>query len=283
MKVSVADSPGSSPDAPHGERGTRVITLTTDFGDSHYVGAVKGAILSVNPEARVVDITHRVRRHDIRAGAFALAAAAPYFPQGTIHVAVVDPDVGGKRRPILVECLRGVLVGPDNGLLMPAARKLGLVKVRELANRALWREDVSPTFHGRDIFAPVAAHLDLGLRPAEAGPLAPNPHPLDFGEGREEGGALVGELVLVDAFGNCVTNIPGALAHIVLKQGGDTRVAWPGGEERARFVKAYAEAERGEPVVLVGSSGFLEVAVAQGSFAEASGLDLGMELRIRPA
>lgn len=260
-----------------------MITLTTDFGGSHYVGALRGAILSIHPEARLVDITHHVRRHDVRAGAFALAAAAPLFPAGTIHLAVVDPDVGGVRRAILVECERGVLVGPDNGLLMPAAKMLGVVRARELTNTKLFRGEVSSTFHARDVFGPVAAHLDRGTKPADVGPVLPNPHILDFGEGREEGGALVGELVLVDAFGNCVTNIPGALAARALRRGEDVQLEWAGGTIDARFVATYAEGKPGEALVLVGSAGFLEVAVAQGSFAEASGLDLGMQVRLRPS
>lgn len=260
-----------------------MITLTTDFGASHYVGALRGAILSIHPGARLVDITHHVRRHDVRAGAFALAAAAPMFPHGTIHLGVVDPEVGGARRPILVECEGGVLVGPDNGLLMPAAKKLGLVRAREVTNKKMFRGEVSSTFHARDVFGPVAAHLDKGVKPAEAGPVLADPHVLDFGEGRDEGGVLVGELVLVDAFGNCVTNIPGALAGLALRPGQDVKLEWPGGTIDARFVTTYAEGKPGEPLVLVGSAGYIEVAVAQGSFAEASGLDLGMRVRVRPA
>lgn len=261
--------------------GPAMITLTTDFGASHYVGALRGAILTVHPQAHLVDITHHVRSHDVRAGAFALAAAAPYFPPGTIHVAVVDPEVGGKRRPILVECLKGVLVGPDNGLLMPAARKLGLVRARELTNRSQWRDEVSPTFHARDVFGPVAAHLDRGAAPATCGPELPHPHPLDFGEGRREGDTLVGEVVLADSFGNCVTNVPGAMAQVVLPLGRLARVEWAGGAVDARCCRTYAEGKPGEALVLVGSSGYLELAVAQGSFAEFSGLDIGMPVRVR--
>lgn len=257
-----------------------MITLTTDFGDSHYAGAVRGAILSVHPEARIVDLTHGVPRHDVRAGAFALAAAVPFFPAGTIHVAVVDPGVGTPRRPLLIECERGLLVGPDNGLLMPAARKLGMVRARELANRALWRSEVSSTFHGRDVFGPVAAHLDKGARPVQVGPEV-QPHDLDLGEGREEHGALVGEVVLVDRFGNCVTNIPARLAE---RLGPDqpATLEWAGGSMELALRRAYAEAKPGEPLLIVGSAGYLEVAVGEGSFAEQSGLQVGMRVRVRP-
>lgn len=258
-----------------------MITLTTDFGDSHYVGAMRGAILSVHAQARIVDLTHSVRRHDVRAGAFALAAAATYFPAGTIHVAVVDPGVGSARRPLVVECLRGLLVGPDNGLLMPAARRLGLVKAREVTNRKLWREDLSATFHGRDIFAPVAAHLDAGLKPAEVGPEVRDMHALDFGEGRAQGKDLEGDVILVDGFGNCVMNIPGPLARVALREGQEVTLAYAGGTVKLPFVRVYADAPKGEPCLLVGSANFLEVAIAEGSFHEATGLDVGMQVRIR--
>ncbi|HEV8360676.1 MAG TPA: SAM-dependent chlorinase/fluorinase [Candidatus Thermoplasmatota archaeon] len=260
-----------------------MITLTTDFGDSHYTGALRGAILSVHPGARLVDLTHGVPRHNVRAGAFALAAAVPYFPRGTVHVAVVDPGVGTPRRPLLVECERGLLVGPDNGLLLPAARRLGFKQARELTNRALWRGEVSSTFHGRDIFGPVAAHLDQGLEPAKAGEEIADPHDLDFGQGRLEDATLVGEVILVDGFGNCVTNIAAELARKALREGADARVGWAGGEIEAPLRRAYAEAPPGEPLLVVGSAGYLEVAMAEGSFAERSGLEVGMQVRIRPA
>jgi S-adenosylmethionine hydrolase len=236
----------------------------------------------VHPEARIVDLTHAVKPQDVRGGAFALAAAAPCFPDGTVHVAVVDPGVGTARRPLLVECERGLLVGPDNGLLLPAARALGLLRARELANRGLWRAEVSATFQGRDVFGPVAAHLDLGIAPERVGPVAERLHPLDLGEPRRDGNALVGEVVLVDSFGNCVTNVPAALAEAVLRRGAEVGIAWAGGDLRAPFLRAYAEAKPGAPLLLVGSTGYLEIAVANGSFADRSGLEAGMSVRLEP-
>ena len=134
-----------------------LISLLTDFGllDS-FVGEMKGVILSICPDARIVDITHQVEKFDVRMGAFLLAGAASYFPAGTVHVAVVDPGVGSKRRPIVVETARAVYVGPDNGLLVPAAQREGIHHVYELTTRSFMREKVSATFHGRDVFAPAA-------------------------------------------------------------------------------------------------------------------------------
>lgn len=260
-----------------------MITLTTDFGDSHYVGAMRGAILTVQPEARIVDITHAVPRQDVRAGAFALLAAAPHFPVGTVHVAVVDPGVGTARRAILAECLLGTLVGPDNGLLMPAAQRMGLQRVRHLTNAALWRREVSATFQGRDVFGPVAAHLDSGVAASEAGPEIRDPVRLDFGEGRVTADGFSGEVVFVDSFGTCVTNIPASVAGLLLKEGGEAEVSWAGGSLRAPFERTFAAVEQGQPVLLIGSVGFLEIALREGSFARMSGLEPGLQVRVRPA
>jgi len=146
-----------------------IVTLTTDFGAGEYIGAMKGAILTVDPEATIVDIDHSIRPHDIRHGAYVLYAAVPYYPFAA-HVGVVDPGVGTKRRAIVCVCEGAFLVGPDNGLLIPAARRLGLKEVREITNRKLGRPELSDTFHGRDLFAPVAAHLMSGTKVKEWGP-----------------------------------------------------------------------------------------------------------------
>lgn len=141
-----------------------IISLLTDFGLlDPFVGEMKAVILSICPDARIIDITHQVQKFDVRLGSFLLAGAAPYFPAGTVHVGVVDPGVGSSRRAIVVETARAVYVGPDNGLLVPAAQREGILHVYELTNRSLMREEVSATFHGRDVFAPAAAHLALSL------------------------------------------------------------------------------------------------------------------------
>ena len=148
-----------------------MITLTSDFGlKDPYVAEMKGVILTINPNATIIDITHDVEKFDIRMGAFMLASAAPYFPKGTVHLAVVDPGVGTERRAILVQTKQGFFVGPDNGVLMLAAKNQGIEHIYELSNPKFMLPKVSATFHGRDIFAPAAAYLDIGVKPAEFGP-----------------------------------------------------------------------------------------------------------------
>ena len=148
-----------------------MITLTSDFGlKDPYVAEMKGVILTINPNATIIDITHDVEKFDIRMGAFMLASAAPYFSKGTVHLAVVDPGVGTERRAILVQTKQGFFVGPDNGVLMLAAKNQGIEHTYELSNPKFMLPKVSATFHGRDIFAPAAAYLDIGVKPAEFGP-----------------------------------------------------------------------------------------------------------------
>jgi S-adenosylmethionine hydrolase len=151
-----------------------LISLLTDFGSlDPFVGEMKAVILSICPETRIIDLTHQVQKFDVRLGSFLLAGAAPYFPSGTIHVGVVDPGVGSSRRAIVVQSRRVVYVGPDNGLLVPAAQREGILHVYELTNRSFMRNEISATFHGRDVFAPAAAHLACGKMPRECGPRFP--------------------------------------------------------------------------------------------------------------
>jgi S-adenosylmethionine hydrolase len=186
-----------------------IITLLTDFGTADYfVGAMKGVILSINPRAVVVDITHEIPAHDVEAGAYTLLAACEAFPAGAIHVAVVDPGVGSARRAILAECGGRRYVGPDNGLFSYVCERAGGTRVRHLTNRKFFLPAVSATFHGRDVFAPVAAALSAGTEPRELGEeiddwvRLPALAPRDRG-----GGALEAAIIHVDRFGNCVTSL----------------------------------------------------------------------------
>ncbi len=147
-----------------------LITLTSDFGlKDPYIAEMKGAILSINPKATIIDITHDIEKFNIRMAAFILASASPYFPEGTIHLAVVDPEVGTKRRAILIQTTKGFFVGPDNGVLILAAQSQGIEHLYELANPKFMLPKISSTFHGRDIFAPAAAYLEKGVKPADFG------------------------------------------------------------------------------------------------------------------
>jgi S-adenosylmethionine hydrolase len=184
-----------------------IVTLLTDFGTADYfVGAMKGAVLSVNPSAQVVDITHEVPAFDIEAGAFALLAAFEAFPAGTVHVVVVDPGVGSPRRPLAVEGGGHFFVGPDNGVFGHVYERLQNFRAFQLTNENYFRRSVSSTFHGRDIFAPVGGALSLGADIEKLGPRVEDPERLPFAApSRLPDGTIRGAVIHVDHFGNLVT------------------------------------------------------------------------------
>lgn len=238
--------------------------MLTDFGpDSRYVAEVKAVLLAPAPGATlaVVDLGHAVRRHHVREGAYLLRSAVRSFPPGTVHLAVVDPGVGTERRALVVQAGGHLLVGPDNGLLWPAACSLGQPEFRELVHPDLRRTRVSATFWGRDVFAPAARWLALGFPFEDAGPPVGDPVQLPAVPPRREAGRLQGEVCLQDAFGNLSTNIPGEwLADLPecvwVEAAGKVHAAWQ--------VRTYGDAQVGQLVVLVGSDGFAEVAVREG-------------------
>jgi len=245
-----------------------VITLLSDFGDA-YPASMKGVILSINPMANIVDISHSIPVYDIRAGAFILMTYARYFPEGSVHIAVVDPGVGTKRRPIVIKMKMKTIsnlsdhyfIGPDNGILIPAARSLGEFEVYEITNEKLFLKNVSHTFHGRDIFAPVGAHISKGMAAAEAGRQIFDFVDLDFGMPNRMDGLLAGEVIFIDSFGNIITNISSDLVDF---QHGDVLEIQ---DKRISFKESYSFCEEGEPLALIGSHGFLEIAVNRGDAA----------------
>jgi S-adenosylmethionine hydrolase len=250
-----------------------VITLTSDFGlRDPWVGTMKGVILGLLGEAQLVDLSHEVAPHDVLEGALVLEAAVPFFPAGTVHLAVVDPGVGGTRRPLAVEADDQWFVGPDNGLFTPFLLAPGW-RAWELRSASYRRPDPSPTFHGRDVFAPAAAHLARGVAPARFGPAVSDPVRLPWPAARIGPGGMEGEVVHVDRFGNLVTSIrpepsvAGGLVEI-------------GGRE-AGLVGAYAEIPPGDLAGLIGSSGRLEVAAREGSAAARLGIGRGAPVRLR--
>ncbi len=244
---------------------SKIATLTTDFGlKDPYVAEMKAAILSICPTAVIVDITHEISKFNTRMGAYMLASAAPYFPKGSVHVAVVDPGVGTQRRPILIETKQGFFIGPDNGILVLAAEEQGILCIHELVNPKFMLPEVSNTFHGRDIFAPAAAHLLNGIKPEEFGPKIREATKPDFSKTTQKNGVLVGMVLHVDGFGNIITNISEkevAQAHLK----GAVRVELPRYKVKLKLCKAYGEAEPKQPIALIGSHGFLEISVNQGS------------------
>jgi S-adenosylmethionine hydrolase len=262
-----------------------VITLLSDFGlKDPYVAEMKAVILSINPETRVVDITHEVEKFNIRMGAFVLASATPYFPPHTIHVAVVDPGVGTKRHPILVETKQGFYVGPDNGLLMLAAHKEGIIKVHRIANPKYMLSRVSKTFHGRDIFAPAAAHLAGGRSPSDFGPAIQDYVFPEFVKPQARKGEVIGEVLHIDDFGNIVSNISAKDLESAGFHEGDSLLVGLGSKTLAlQFCSAYGEVPDGTALALVGSSDFLEVAVNQRSASRTFKAKVGDSFRISGA
>jgi S-adenosylmethionine hydrolase len=260
-----------------------LITLLTDFGaGSGYPAQMKGVILSLCPEARLVDLSHEVPAFQLTLGQLLLKDAAAVYPPGTIHLAVVDPGVGTARRALVVadgERAPGQLfVGPDNGLLWPFMRG---ARVHELTAAHLRRPTVSPTFHGRDVFAPAAAHLALGIPPEQFGPAVADPVKLSPPRVRREGGAIVGEVVFVDHFGNLVSNLDAEdlppVDHSQLK-------VMVGGKTLLPLRSTYGDVPQGQLVAVIGSSGLLEIAQREGSAARALGLEdpRGMPVVVEP-
>jgi S-adenosylmethionine hydrolase len=247
-----------------------IISLLSDFGvKDAYVAEMKAVILSINPQARIIDITHEIEKFDIRMGAYVIASAAPYFPLNTVHVAVVDPGVGTKRRPIIAETSRSLYVGPDNGLLMLAAHKEHLTNVYAIDNPEYMLSDVSKTFHGRDIFAPAAAHLALGKDPSDFGSAIEDYVFPEFAKPVARDGELRGEILHIDDFGNIVSNITSEdIEKIGFHKGNSVLVRLGNKTLTLRFCSAYGEVPSGTPLALIGSSNFLEVAVNQRSALE---------------
>ncbi len=259
-----------------------LITLLTDFGTRDaYVGSLKGVILSLNPEVRLVDLSHEVEPQDIKAGAFMLAEAAAYFPPGTIHLAVVDPGVGSRRRALAARCRGHYWVGPDNGLFHLIFNRATDLAMVSLNNPVYFQPRVSATFHGRDIFAPVAAHLSLGVDLDDFGPRVTDPVSLTFPEPEFGPEAIKGEIISVDRFGNLISNIP---AEVVASQLGDRGWRLQAGSLSLKGpARTYADAAPGEFLALPGSHGFVEIACAMDNAARRLQKGVGLAVSIRKA
>jgi len=255
------------------------ITLTTDFGTCDwFVGTMKGVVLGINPRAVIVDLTHEIPPGDIRAGAFALMAGCRYFPKGTVHVAVVDPGVGSRRRAIAVQTANYFFVGPDNGVLSWALAREKIKAIRQLENQKYFLKTISRTFHGRDIFAPVAAHLSRGLAVKRLGRELKDFVRLPWPKLTKHLGGIRGEIVYTDHFGNAITNIAAELVSgrrkVTCEVIGKRKV-------RCALAEFYGAGPANSPVGVIGSSGFLEIAVNGGSAAQRFGLKTGDVVIVR--
>ena len=256
-----------------------VITLTTDYGiNDWFVGTLRGVMARINPQAQVIDITHHIAGGDIRAGAFALMAAFRYFPYHSVHLAVVDPGVGGSRAAIVVRTSEHFFVGPDNGVLSWALRQEKIQAIHRLEDEKFFLQPVSQTFHGRDVFAPVAAHLSNGIAPERFGPGQESLIRLPWPEARRNRREAQGEILYIDRFGNAITNLQEELlagferkrCRIIVR-----------GKPVAAVHSHYGAAPTGKPAAVVSSSGFLELAVNGGSAARKFRLKVGDPILVR--
>ena len=250
-----------------------LIIMITDFGvKDFYVGAMKGAMYKVFPQAKIDEISHEVSKFNIKEGAYTLVKAAPEFPVGTVFVGVIDPGVGTQRKPIAMKTKNGnYFIAPDNGLLTLIGDSMGVAEVREITNRDVMRQDVqSSTFHGRDIFGPAAAHLAKGVAFEKIGPVLDEyvQLPISFAKIVDE--TIVGQIDVIDEYGNVITNIHSDLFEKLGIQDGQT-IEVEFSHQRSvscKYVKAYGDAPVGFFVGLFGSGGVFEVAINQGNLAE---------------
>jgi S-adenosylmethionine hydrolase len=259
-----------------------IITLLTDFGlTDEYVGVLKGVICGINPAAAIIDVTHGIAPQNVVAAAYTLKAAYSYFPQETIHVAVVDPGVGTGRDVVAVRCAGYLFLAPDNGLLAPILKEHAPEEGYRVENEDFFRHPVSPTFHGRDVFAPVAAHLSRGL------PLNALGRPLNFealqplgvqGPRMDPSGVLEGEIVGVDRFGNLITNI--SSKHLAELGTGKLDILL-GDRIITAMTRAYAHGRAGEILALLGSRNCLEIAVNGASASNTLNMTHGGVVRIK--
>ena len=256
-----------------------LITLTTDFGYiDPFVGIMKGVIAGINPDVQVVDVTHGVPPQNLIAGALVLRHSVDYFPAGTIHVVVVDPGVGSTRRPVLIQCRDMYLIGPDNGVLSLALESHNPIRIVELSNRKFQLQPRSNTFHGRDIFAPAAAHLSRGVDAGNFGAAVDNFVRLELAPAIRNGDSLEGQIVYIDGFGNLFTTISGQdltnhdMERITVRIG-DTTIDG--------ISRAYVAGETRRFVAVINSWGLVEVAVPNGNAAQLLGAGIGDKVQVQ--
>ncbi|MCF7708428.1 MAG: SAM-dependent chlorinase/fluorinase [Verrucomicrobia bacterium] len=253
-----------------------VITFCTDFGlKDWYAGLMKGVVLGINQDASVVDITHQVPAGDIEAGAFVLMSSYEYFPQGTVHCVVIDPGVGGVRWPVIVRTSKHLFVCPDNGVCSWAVRRETITGVWRIENMDMITDRPSTTFHGRDIFSPVAAYLSAGVEPSRFGTRTEELIQIDWKEPVREGNKITGRVVYVDNFGNAITNIPGGFIRSGASYSIDTVSV-----RDVPLCSFYQERSEGDVLGVIGSGGFLEISINMGNAAERLGLSAGVGVSV---
>ncbi|MEZ0290036.1 MAG: SAM-dependent chlorinase/fluorinase [Sulfolobales archaeon] len=266
-----------------------IIALLTDYGyRDPYVGVLKGVILSINPNAKIIDVTHDITSYDIVEASYVLLTTYREFPEGTIFVVVVDPGVGSSRRAVLVESKRYFFIGPDNGVLRPAIDDDEVIRVVEITNDKYFRKPVSTTFHGRDIFAPVAAYLSLGTDPIEFGKVISISDLVKSRLVRQcvvEGGWVKTNIIHVDRFGNVITGCRVEELNSAIggfREAGEYQIRVRGVESyRAVYHRSFSLAKPGEIVIYPGSMGYIEIAVYMSSFSKKTDSKRGDDIWIR--
>ena len=250
---------------------SKIITLLTDFGlRDPYVSMMKAVILSINPTVKIIDISHKIPKFNILSASFILKSAAKYFPKNTIHVVVIDPGVGSKRRAITIKTKNYYFIGPDNGVLIPAALEDGIVESRNIINKKYFRKDVSKTFHGRDIFAPVAAYLSLGIDFKELGPKIQDFIIPSFSFPRIDKDKIIGNIIHIDDFGNIVTNIKkeNIEKFCKAKTCRDFKINIGNQELIVPFLRSYSDIAKDNLLALIDSENYLEISVNMGNAAK---------------
>ncbi len=261
-----------------------VITLLTDFGlKDPFVGIMKGVIYNINPQAKIVDLSHEVESFNIREAAFKLLASYKYFPKGTIHVVVVDPGVGGKRKAIVIETKNYFFVGPDNGVLIPAAKDDGIVRIIELTNQKFFLKPLSYTFHGRDIFAPCAAYISVGVDPLQLGKIIDVDKivDLDLRIIRDFRNYIEAEVIHIDNFGNIMLNVNGFVFKEKVNYGKRINLTFHDKTMEVKFVRTFSDVKPGKPCLYINSFGLLELGINRGNAKRTFNLKMGDKICLK--
>lgn len=258
----------------------KIITFLTDFGTrASYIAQMKAVATSIT-DAKIIDITHEITQHNIREAAFTLLTTVDYFPTGTVHVVVVDPGVGTWRKGLLITTKTQILIGPDNGVLIPAAKHLGNMNIYEIKNTRYMLKNISKTFHGRDIFTPVASHITNGVPFEEIGPITNDYFDLDFGKCEITDKTATGQVIYIDSFGNIITNIYSVLLSKKLGYGNKIMAFIGDIKKEIMFVQSYGFVKRNQYLATIGSSNFLEFSINQGNAAKKLKIKTGDSVKI---
>ena len=256
-----------------------IITLITDFGTKDgYVGTMKGVILTINPQVRLIDITHEISPQDIFEAGFVLKNSYKYFPKHSIHLVVVDPGVGGKRKALLVDTEDYLFIGPDNGVFSFMYECENINRIIELTKSNFFLPDKSSTFHGRDIFAPVAAHLSLGISLENFGDVCNDIVTIDIPKPEITKGVITGVVLHIDNFGNLITNISKGLFRELIGEG--SYKIFAGNKVIGQLKKSYSEVKEGEVLAIFGSAGYLEISAREQNVQKELNMSKGSEIKV---